>query len=73
MIPAGVTRPNRSVPPANPGHTVGVKRSAEEAFAPSKSATTGLPGVGGKAMMNRTVLGALEVDSDGAVLKRVRR
>jgi len=72
VIPAGVTRPNRSVPPPPPGK-VGVKRSAEEAFASSKAAITGVPGVGGKATADRTVFGELEVGSDGAVLKRVRR
>ena len=73
VIPAGVTRPNRSVPPVHPGHTVGVKRNAEEAFASSKAAVTGAPGVGGKATTNRTVLGELELGSGGTVLKRVRR
>ena len=73
VIPAGVTRPNRSVPPAHPGNTVGVKRSAEEAFVASKTVVTGVPGISGKATMDRTVFGELELGSDGAVLKRVRR
>ena len=72
VIPAGVTRPNRSVPPVHPGKG-GVKRSAEEAFASSKAAITGVPGAGGKATADRPVFGELEVGSDGAVLKRVRR
>jgi len=73
VIPAGVGRPNRSGPPPHPGHTAGVKRSAEDAFTSGESMVTGVPGVGGKAMVDRTVLGALEVGFDGAVLKRVRR
>ena len=73
VIPAGVTRPNRSVPPAHPGRTVGVKRSAEEAFVTSKTVVTVVPGVSGKATMDRTVFGELELGSGGAVLKRVRR
>ena len=73
VIPAGVTRPNRSVPPAHPSRTVGVKRSAEEAFVTSKTVVTGVPGIGGKATMDRAVFGELELASDGAVLKRVRR
>jgi hypothetical protein len=68
-----VTRPNRSVPPVHPGKVGVKKRSAEEAFAPSKAEMTGVPGAGGKAMADRTVLGELEVGSDGAALKRVRR
>ena len=72
VIPTGVTRPNRSVPPVHPGK-VGVKCSAEEAFASSKAAITGVPVVGGKATADRTVFGELEFGSDGAVLKRVRR
>jgi hypothetical protein len=51
--PQGVTRPNRSVPPAPPGHTVGVRRSAE-AFVSSKAAMTGVGGVGGKTTIDRT-------------------
>ena len=68
-----MTRPNRSVPPVHLGK-VGVKLSAEEAFASSKAAITGAPGVGGKAKAtaDRTVFGELEVGSDGAGLKRVR-
>jgi len=56
VIPAGVTRPNRSVPSVHPGK-VGVKRSAEEAFASNKTVITGVPGVGGnaKAMADRPV------------------
>ena len=73
VIPAGVTRPNRSVPPAHPGHTAGVKRRAEEAFVPSKAGVSGAPGIGGKATTDRTVLGELELGPGGAVLKRVRR
>ena len=73
VIPAGVTRPNRSVPPAHPGHKVGVKRSAEEAFVTSKTVMSGVPEIGGKAMTDRTVFGELELGSGGAVLKRVRR
>ena len=73
VIPARVTRPNRSVPPAHPGHPVGVKCSTEEAFASSKAEVTGDPGVGGKATTNRIVLGELELGSGGTVLKRVRR
>jgi len=65
VISAGVTRPNRNVPPVHLGKA-GVKRSTEEAFAE-------VPGVGGKATADRTVLGELEVGSDGAVFKRVRR
>ena len=48
VIPAGVTRPNRSVPPVHPGK-VGVKHSAEEAFPSNKAAITGVPGVREKA------------------------
>jgi len=57
VIPAGMTRPNRSVPVVHPGKA-GVKRSAEEAFASGKAAITGVPGVGGKAKAtaDRTVL-----------------
>jgi len=73
VIPAGVARPNRSGPPPHPSHTAGVKRSAGDAFTSGKPMVTWAPGVGGNPMMDRTVLGALEVGSDGAVLKRVRR
>ena len=73
VIPAGVTRPNRSGPPAHPGHTAGVKRRAEEAFVSSKAVVTGIPGIGGKATTDRTVLGELELGLGGAVVKRVRR
>jgi hypothetical protein len=75
VFPAGVTKPNRSVPPPHPGHMAGVKRSAGEAFAPGKTVTNGPTGagVGGVAARDRTVLGALEVGPDGAVFKRVRR
>jgi len=63
-----VTRPNRSVPPVHLGK-VGVKRSAEEVFAPNKAAIIGVFGVGAKvkATADRTVSGELEVGSDGAV------
>ena len=67
-----MTRPTRSVPPPHAGK-VGVKRSAEEAFASSEAVITRVPGVGGQATADRTVLGELEVGSDGAVLKRGRR
>ena len=73
VIPAGVTRPNRSVPPAHPGRTAGVKRSAEEAFVSGKPVVAGVPGIGGKATAGRTVLGELELGPGGAVVKRVRR
>ena len=73
VILAGVTRPNRSVPPAHLGRTVAVKRSAEEAFLTSKTVVTVVPGISGKATMDRTVFGELELGSDGAVLKRVQR
>jgi len=73
VIPAGVARPNRSGPPPHPSHTASFKRSAGDAFTSGKPTVTGAPGVGGKATMDRTVLGALEVGSDGAVLERVRR
>ena len=68
-----MTRPNTSGPPPHPGHTAAVKRSAGDALTSGKPMATGAPGVGGKAMMDRTVLGALEVGSGGVVLKRVRR
>jgi len=73
VIPAGVARPNRSGPPPHPGHTAGVKRSAGDAFTSDKLPVTGAPGIGEKATMDRTVLSALAVGFDGAVLKRVRR
>jgi len=69
-IKVGVTRPTRNVPFPH-ADKVGVKRSAEEAFASGKAAITAVPGVGGKA--DWPVFGELEVGSDGAVLKRVRR
>jgi hypothetical protein len=68
-----MTIPKRSVPPAPPGHTVGMKRSTEEVFVSSKAAMVGVGGVGGKATIERTVLGELEVGSDGAVLKKVQQ
>ena len=73
VIPAGVTRPNRSVPPPHPAQTAGVKRSAGDAFTSGKAMVTLAPGDGERATRDRTVLGELEVGSDGAVLKKVRR
>ena len=73
MIPAGVTRPNRGVPPPHPGNTAGVKRSAGDALTCGKSAIAGAAGVGGRATVDRTVFSELEIGSDGAVLKRARR
>ena len=49
------------------------ERNAEEAFPSSKAAMTEVPGIGGKATTNRTVLGELELGSGGTVSKRVRR
>ena len=63
-----MTRPNRSVP--HPGHTAGVKRSAEYALTCGKPVVTGAPGVSGRRAMDRTVSGEVEIRSDGALLKR---
>ena len=40
-----------------------MERSAEEKFASSKAAMTGVPGVGGQATMDQSVLHGLGLDS----------
>ena len=68
----GDQRPNKRVPPPHLAHTAGVKRSAGLAFTSGQVMVTPAARVGERATMNRIVLREVEVDSDGAVLKRVR-
>jgi hypothetical protein len=68
-----VNRPNRGVSPVHPGKVGVKKRGAAEAFISSKAPVTRVGGVGGKATADQTVLGELDVGSDGAVLKRVQQ
>ena len=46
VIPVGVTKPNRSVPPPDLGHTASVKRSADDALTCDKPAIVRAPEVG---------------------------
>ena len=73
VIPAGVTKPNKRVPPPHAAHTAGVKRSAGDAFTSGQVMVTPTARVGERATMDRTLLREVEVGSNGDVLKRVRR
>jgi hypothetical protein len=72
VIPAAVTQECNTYTPEPYGRC---ETQCRGAFVSSNAAMTGVPGVGGMATANQTMLGEreLEIGSDDTVWKRIRR